>query len=66
MESKTNGQPDEQVQPTKTLHAKSGDKKPREATREADAQVKRNQDALGVGKDHRTADMIRKGRGTFP
>ena len=29
-------------------------------------QIKRNQESLGVGEDHRTKDMKKGGRGTFP
>jgi hypothetical protein len=29
-------------------------------------QIKRNQEHLGVGKDHKTPDMKKNHRGTFP
>jgi len=34
--------------------------------REAEDQIKRNQAALGVAEDHRTNDMKKGKRGTFP
>jgi hypothetical protein len=34
--------------------------------RDDDAQLRENQDELGVGPDHRTEDMEQGGRGTFP
>ena len=65
---KINVQQNQEAQPSNTLHAKtpakSGEKKT--SGTEGEAQVTRNREALGVGKDHRTADMIKKGRGTFP
>ena len=40
-------------------------KNPRDA-RDAETMVHRNQKELGVGEDHKTEDMEKGGRGTFP
>ena len=40
-------------------------KNPKDA-REDDGQLTKNQEELGVEKDHKTDDMEKGGRGTFP
>ena len=66
---KSNGQTQQKGQSSRTLHLKSGAKKPsgpRDGTRDLEGQIARNQEELGVGKDHKTPDMVKKHRGTFP